>query len=86
MIKCSASLTFYPFSPTCLINSIKRKHSCKSFYISILNGKSNNINDLQLNVYDFLFNDLPVQSYDIHQDKMNMNLKLFQEYHHSQTV
>ena len=27
------SLTFYPLSSTCLINSIKHKHSCKIFYV-----------------------------------------------------
>ena len=32
-IKCSASLTFYLFSPTCLINSIKHEHSCKILYL-----------------------------------------------------
>ena len=31
-IKCSTSLTFYLFSPTRLINSIKHEHSCKIFY------------------------------------------------------
>ena len=29
-IKCSASLAFYIFSPTRLINSIKHEHSCKN--------------------------------------------------------
>ena len=28
-----ASLAFYLFSPTCLINSIKHEHSCKILYI-----------------------------------------------------
>ena len=32
-IKCSASLTFYLFSPTRLINSIKHEHSCKILYL-----------------------------------------------------
>ena len=32
-IKCSASLAFYLFSPTRLINSIKHEHSCKILYI-----------------------------------------------------
>ena len=35
-IKCSASLTFYRFSPTRLINSIKHKHSCKILYLAVL--------------------------------------------------
>ena len=33
-IKCSASLTFYLFSPTCLINSIIYEHSCKILCIT----------------------------------------------------
>ena len=32
-IKCSASLAFYLFSSTRLINSIKHEHSCKILYI-----------------------------------------------------
>ena len=32
-IKCSASLAFYLFSPTRLINSIKHEHSCKILYL-----------------------------------------------------
>ena len=32
-IKCSASLSFYHFSPTCLINLRKYEHSCKIFYL-----------------------------------------------------
>ena len=32
-MKCLASLTFYLFSPTCLINSIKHEHSCKILYL-----------------------------------------------------
>ena len=32
-IKCSASLAFYLFSPTRLINSIKHEHSCKILYV-----------------------------------------------------
>ena len=32
--KCLASLTFYHFSPTCCINSMKHEHSCKIFYIN----------------------------------------------------
>ena len=32
-IKCEASLAFYLFSSTCLINSIKHEHSCKILYI-----------------------------------------------------
>ena len=31
-IKCSASLAFYLFSPTHLVNSIKHEHSCKILY------------------------------------------------------
>ena len=31
--KCSASLAFYLFSPTCLINSIKHEPSCKILYL-----------------------------------------------------
>ena len=37
-IKCSASLAFYPFSPTRLINSIKHEHSCKIFYFPFPGG------------------------------------------------
>ena len=32
-IKCSASLAFYHFSPTRLINSINHEHSCKILYV-----------------------------------------------------
>ena len=32
MTKCSTSLAFYLFSPTCLIKSIKHEHSCKILY------------------------------------------------------
>ena len=32
-MKCSASLAFYLFSPTRLINSIKHEHSCKILYL-----------------------------------------------------
>ena len=32
-IKCSASLAFYLFSPTRLINSVKHEHSCKVLYV-----------------------------------------------------
>ena len=32
-MKCSASLAFYLFSPTRLINSIKLEHSCKILYV-----------------------------------------------------
>ena len=32
-IICSASLAFYLFSPTRLINSIKHEHSCKILYL-----------------------------------------------------
>ena len=32
-IKCSASLAFYLFSPTRLINLIKHEHSCKILYL-----------------------------------------------------
>ena len=35
-MKCSASLAFYRFSLTRLINSIKHEHSCKIFYIAPL--------------------------------------------------
>ena len=31
-MKCSVSLAFHLFSPTCLINSIKHEHSRKIFY------------------------------------------------------
>ena len=31
--KCSASLAFSHFFPTCLINSIKHEHSCKILYV-----------------------------------------------------
>ena len=34
MIKCSASLAFYLFSSTHLINSIKHEHSCKILYLT----------------------------------------------------
>ena len=33
MIKCSASLAFYLFSPTRLINSINHEHSCTTLCI-----------------------------------------------------
>ena len=33
MIKCEASLAFYPFSSTSLINSIKHEHSGKILYV-----------------------------------------------------
>ena len=35
MIKCLASIAFYHFFPTHLINSIKHEHSCKILYIYI---------------------------------------------------
>ena len=35
-IKCSASLVFYLFFPTRLINSIKDEHSCKILYAFII--------------------------------------------------
>ena len=34
VIKCSTSLAFYLFFPTCLINSINHEHSCKILYLS----------------------------------------------------
>ena len=33
VIKCSASLAFYHFAPTRLINLIKYEHSCKFLYV-----------------------------------------------------
>ena len=38
-MKCSASLAFNLFSPTCLINSIKQEHSCKILYFSSVLSK-----------------------------------------------
>ena len=35
-IKCFASLTFYLFSSTRLINSLKHEHSCKILYLGII--------------------------------------------------
>ena len=35
-IKCSASLPFYLFSPTCLINSIKHEHWWKILFLMVL--------------------------------------------------
>ena len=35
-IKCSASLAFYHFSPTCSIHSIIQEQSCKMLYVTLV--------------------------------------------------
>ena len=35
VIECLASLPFYPFTPTRLINSIKQEHTCKILYVAM---------------------------------------------------
>ena len=51
-IKCSASLAFYLFSPSCLINSIKHEHSCKILYV-FSRARSLNLDlSLHLHLYD----------------------------------
>ena len=51
MIKCSASLAFYHFSPTGLINSIKHDHSLKILYVYTLQQNYKHLNKIVTNFY-----------------------------------
>ena len=48
MIKCSTNLSFYHFSPTRLITSTLKQHSCKILYLSIF------VDILQVLKFEFL--------------------------------
>ena len=60
-MKCSASLAFYLFSPTRLINSIKHEHSCKVLFVtSFFQGKLNTYRFCD-NVWTFVLNNVEFQ-------------------------